>query len=219
MANVNAQTRNGAFALNLNDLSVSGWNPNLAGSGESFLVVNDMVFLGGLYTGINADGVTTNYQAVDKVTGTKRNIPSTTNFPSSGVYAQSLAGSKIILGGQFATIGSLGTFNRLAIYNLTNQTYELPNPLDSDNIVNHVAAYPDGNVLIGGSFTVLNGIPDSYSLGVFNSNTNKLSPWKASINDVVYTSMNKNGKYYIGGAFTIAHKKSNGGLVRSSLNE
>nr|WP_210409406.1 hypothetical protein [Leptospira bourretii] len=221
LTNVNGQTRNGVFALNSSDLSVSGWNPDLGigSSGESILVVNDLVFIGGLYSGINGDGVTTNYQAVDKVSGIKRGIPSTNNFPSSGVYAQSLVGSKIFLGGQFTTIGSLGTFNSIAVYNLASQSYELPNPVFSDNIVNHIAAYPDGNVLIGGSFTTLNGIPDHYSLGVFNSNTNTLSPWKSSINDVVYTSMYKNGKYYIGGAFTIAHKKSNGGLVRSSLNE
>nr|WP_207762267.1 hypothetical protein [Leptospira harrisiae] len=221
LANVNGQTRNGVFALNLGDFSVSGWNPNLGvgSSGESILLVNDLVFIGGLYSGINGDGVTTNYQAVDKVSGVKRGIPSTTNFPSSGVYAQSIAGSKIFLGGQFTTIGSIGTFNSIAVYNLASQSYEQPNPVYSDNIVNHIAAYPDGNVLIGGSFTALNGIPDHYSLGVFNSNTNTLSPWKSSINDVVRTSMYKNGKYYLGGAFTIAHKKSNGGLVRSNLNE
>ena len=218
LANVNALPRNGAFALNLSDLSVSGWNPNLNGSGESFLVVQDLIFLGGLYTGINGDGVTTSYQAVDKVTGTKRNIPSSTSFPSSGVYAQSLAGSRIFLGGQFTTIGVTG-FNNIAVYNLATQSYEQPNPVYADNIVNHIAAYPDGNVLIGGSFTALNGVANNYSLGVFNSNTNTLSPWKASINDVVYTSMYKNGKYYLGGAFSIAHKRSNGGLVRSSLNE
>ncbi|MGE8722732.1 hypothetical protein ACO2KH_15015 [Leptospira terpstrae] len=218
LANVNAQVRNGAFALSLGDLSVSGWNPNLNGSGESFLVVLDLIFLGGLYTGINGDGVTTNYQAVDKVTGTKRNIPSSTSFPSSGVYAQSLAGSRIFLGGQFTTIGGV-SYNNIAVYNLATQSYEQPNPVNANNIVNHIAAYPDGNVLIGGSFTVLNGVPDNYSLGVFNSNTNTLSPWKSSINDVVYTSMYKNGKYYMGGAFSIAHKRSNGGLVRSSLNE
>jgi len=216
---VNGQVRNGAFALSLSDLSVSGWNPNLNGSGENFLVVNDLVFLGGLYTGINGDGVTTSYQAVDKLTGTKRNIPSTTNFPNSGVYAQAVVGSKIFLGGQFTTIGSIGTFNNIAVYNLANQSYEQPNPVYGDGIVNHIAAYSDGNVLIGGSFTGLNGATENYSFGVFNNNTNTVSPWISGFNDVVYTSMYKNGKYYLGGAFSNALKRSNGGLVRSSLNE
>ncbi|WP_232420638.1 hypothetical protein [Leptospira vanthielii] len=219
LANVNGQVRNGAFALSLSDLSLSGWNPNLNGSGENFLVVNDLVFLGGLYTGINGDGVTTSYQAVDKLTGTKRNIPSTTNFPNSGVYAQAVVGSRIFLGGQFTTIGSVGTFNNIAVYNLANQSYEQPNPVYGDGIVNHIAAYSDGNVLIGGSFTGLNGATENYSFGVFNSNTNTVSPWISGFNDVVYTSMYKNGKYYLGGAFSNALKRSNGGLVRSSLNE
>ncbi|MCW7493494.1 hypothetical protein ND857_12535 [Leptospira sp. 2 VSF16] len=219
LTNVNGNTRNGAFALNLSDLSVSGWNPNLAGSGENFLVANDLVFLGGLYSGINGDGVTTSYQAVDKLTGTKRNIPSSTNFPNSGVYAQALVGSRIFLGGQFTTIGSIGTFNNIAVYNLTNQSYEQPNQVYGDGIVYHIAAYPDGNILIGGSFTGLNGATENYSFGVFNSNTNTVSPWKSGFNDVVYTSMYKNGKYYLGGAFTNALRRSNGGLVRSNFNE
>nr|WP_207763545.1 hypothetical protein [Leptospira meyeri] len=218
LANVNGIPRNGAFALNLNDLSVTNWNPNLNGSGETFLVVQDSVFLGGLYNGINADGVTNNYQAVDKVTGLKKNIPSATSFPSSGVYAQTLVGSKIFLGGQFTTIGGTG-YNNIAVYNLATQSYEQPNPVYADNIVYHLASYSDGNVLIGGSFAALNSVTSNYSFGVFNSNTNTLSPWNSKINDVVYTSLYKNGRYYLGGAFSIALGKSNGGLVATYLNE
>ncbi|TGL50248.1 hypothetical protein EHQ55_07285 [Leptospira meyeri] len=218
LANVNGIPRNGAFALNLNDLSVTNWNPNLNGSGETFLVVQDSVFLGGLYNGINADGVTNNYQAVDKVTGLKKNIPSATSFPSSGVYAQTLVGSKIFLGGQFTTIGVTG-YNNIAVYNLATQSYEQPNPVYADNIVYHLASYSDGNVLIGGSFAALNSVTSNYSFGVFNSNTNTLSPWNSKINDVVYTSLYKNGRYYLGGAFSIALGKSNGGLVATYLNE
>ncbi|WP_408611758.1 autotransporter outer membrane beta-barrel domain-containing protein [Leptospira chreensis] len=219
LANVNALPRNGAFALSLNDLTVTNWNPNLNGSGESFLVVQDLVFLGGLYTGINGDGVTASYQAVDKVSGLKKGIPSATSFPNSGVYAQTLVGTKIYLGGQFITIGGVTGYNNIAVYNVTTQSYEQPNPVYADNIVNHLASYPGGNVFIGGSFTGLNGATDRYSFGVYNNNTSILSPWNAAINDVVYTSMYKNGKYYLGGAFSVALKKSNGGLVRTSLNE
>lgn len=219
VTNVNGNTRNGAFALSLADFSVSGWNPNLSGSGESFLVVNDLVFIGGGFSQIN--GVTNydNFQAVDKINGTRRDIPLPANDPAGIVYSLTLAGTKIYIGGFFTSISGIGTFSNTAVYDLPSQSYVQPNPVSAENMVNHIAAYPDGNVLIGGSFTALNGIPDHYSLGVFNSNTNSLSPWKSSVNDVVYTSMYKNGKYYIGGAFTIAHKKSNGGLVRSNLNE
>ncbi|WP_208725839.1 hypothetical protein [Leptospira noumeaensis] len=221
LANVNSQVRNGVFALNSNDFSLSGWNPNLGSgsSGESILVVNDSVFIGGSFSEINGVANYNNFQAVDKINGTRRDIPSPNNDPVSLVYNLTLAGTKIYMGGFFNSISGIGTFNNTAVYDLISQTYVQPNPVSADNMVNHVAAYPDGNILIGGSFTVLNGIPNNYSLGVFNTNTNTLSPWKASINDVVYTSMNKNGKYYLGGAFTIAHKRSNGGLVRSSLNE
>ncbi|MCW7482778.1 hypothetical protein ND858_16670 [Leptospira kanakyensis] len=221
LANVNAQARNGVFALNTSDFSLSGWNPNLGSgsSGESILVVNDLVFIGGSFSEINGVTNYNNFQAVDKTNGTRRDIPSPNNDPVTLVYSLTLAGTKIYIGGFFNSISGIGTFNNAAVYDLPSQSYVQPNPVSAENMVYHMAAYPDGNVLIGGSFTSLNGISNHYSLGVFNNNTNTLSPWKSSINDVVYTSMNKNGYYYLGGAFTIAHKKSNGGLVRSNLNE
>ncbi|TGK95506.1 hypothetical protein EHQ30_02380 [Leptospira brenneri] len=217
----NALPRNGAFALNLSDLTVNSWNPNLGtgGSGENFLIVKDLVFLGGGYSEINGVAGYNNYQAVDKIGGTRRNIPSSTSFPGGIIYSQTLIGTKIYIGGFFTSITGIGTFNRFAAYDLTSQTYVQPNPVDADNMVNHVAAYPDGNVLIGGSFTGLNGATDNYSFGVFNNNTNTLSSWNGGINSAVYTSMYKNGKYYLGGEFAIALRRSNGGLVRTSLNE
>lgn len=221
LTSANALPRNGAFALNLNDLSVSNWNPNLGtgGSGESFLAVADLVFLGGGYSEINGVGGYSNYQAVDKLNGTRKNIPSATSLPAGFIYGQTLLGTKIYIGGFFTSIAGLGTFNYNVVYDLTSQSYVNPNAVEAENMVNHVAAYPDGNVFYGGSFEKLNGATDYYKFGVFNTNTNSLSPWNAYINDVVYTSMYKNGKYYLGGAFTIALKKSNGGLVRTSLNE
>ncbi|WP_425268690.1 hypothetical protein [Leptospira brenneri] len=218
LVNVNAFPRNGAFALNLGDLSVSNWNPNLTGSGDSFLAVNDLVFIGGLFTALNGDNTITNYQAVDKNTGAKRNVPSATNHPNSGVYSQSIVGSRIFLGGQFSTIGA-ASYNTIAIYNTMTQSYEPSTMLYAGTMVNHTGGYTDGNVLIGGSFDGLNGATDRPYFGVFNAYTNTVSPWNPYINSNVYASMYKNGKYYLGGEFSVALKKSNGGLVRTSLNE
>lgn len=217
ITSVNGATRNNAFALNLGDLSVTNWNPNLNGEGNSVLAVNDLVFIGGGYLGINGDGTTFRYQAVDKVNGTKRLIPSSSIFPNAAVNSQTLVGDRIFLGGDFISIGT--GYNYLAVYNLTTQSYESPSLLSADNSVKYMASYPDGNVFIGGDFTTLNGSSNYYKFGIYNSNLNTFSPWNAGINDAVLSSHLKNGKYYLGGLFMNAFKKTYGGLVRSSLNE
>ncbi|TGM05292.1 hypothetical protein [Leptospira jelokensis] len=214
---VNAATRNNAFALNTTDLSLTNWNPNLNGAGNSVLAVNDLVFIGGAYLGINGDGSTFRYQAVDKTNGTKRQVPSGSIFPNASVNTQTLVGDKIFLGGEFTSIGT--GYSYLAAYNLTTQSYEPPSLLYADNIVKYIASYPDGNVFIGGDFTVLNASSIYNKFGVYNSYSNALSPWNAGVNDAVLSSHPKNGKYYLGGLFQNAVKNTYGGLFRTHLNE
>ncbi|EOQ88725.1 hypothetical protein LEP1GSC202_2735 [Leptospira yanagawae serovar Saopaulo str. Sao Paulo = ATCC 700523] len=214
---VNGASRNNAFSFNISDLSLTNWNPNLNGAGNSVLSVNDLVFIGGAFLGINGDGTTFRYQAVDKSSGTKRQVPSGSVFPNAAVNTQTLVGDKIFLGGEFISIGT--GYSYLAIYNLTTQSFESPSLLSADNIVKYIASYPDGNVFIGGDFTVLNGSANDNKFGVYNANLNAFSPWNAGMNDAVLSSHFKNGKYYLGGLFQNAFKRNFGGLVRSSLNE
>lgn len=214
---VNGLPRLNAFALNLNDLSVTNWNPDLYGDGNTVLSVRDLIFIGGGFLGINGDGTTYRYQAVDKVNGNKRLLPSSSIFPNATVNAQTLVGDRILLGGEFTSIGT--GFNYLAIYNLTTQSYESPSQIYVNNFVKFLSSYPDGNVLIGGSFNSLNGISERYSAGIYNANSNQLSPWNPGMNDALLSSHFKNGKYYLGGLFQGSFKRSFGGLLRSSLNE
>ncbi|TGM57289.1 hypothetical protein EHQ91_00075 [Leptospira biflexa] len=221
LANVDGLPRNGVFALNLSDLSLSNWNPDLGvgSSGESILVVNDLVFIGGSFTQINGVGGFQNFQAVDKLNGTRTNIPIASNLPGGLVYSLAFANSKVYLGGFFSNIAGIGTVNFAAVYDLTTQSYLQPNPVAAENMVNYVAAYPDGNVFYGGSFVNLNGDTKYNAFGVYQTYTNSMSPWNAGINNVVYTSMSKNGNYYLGGIFSVALRRSNGGLVRTNLYE
>ncbi|TGK52691.1 delta-60 repeat domain-containing protein [Leptospira bouyouniensis] len=221
LGTVNGQIRNGVFALNLGDLSLNNWNPDLGvgSSGESILVVNDLVFIGGSFTQVNGVGGYQYFQAVDKLSGTKMDIPSTSNLPGGLVYSLAHANSRIYIGGFFTNITGIGTVNFAAVYDLTSRTYLQPNPVSAENMVNYVAAYPDGNVFYGGSFVNLNGDTRYNSFGVYQTYTNSLSPWNAGINNVVYTSMFKNGSYYLGGIFNVALRRINGGLVRTRLFE
>ncbi|XDD45784.1 hypothetical protein AB3N60_13845 [Leptospira sp. WS39.C2] len=221
LANVNGQPRNGVFALNLSDLSLSNWNPDLGtgGSGESIQVYGDLVLIGGGFSQINGVGGYQNFQAVDKQNGTRLDIPSSSNLPDGFVYSVTASSSKVYIGGFFASITGIGTFNNTAIYDLTTKSYVQPNAVLADGIVNHVASYPDGNVFYGGSFTTLNGEANRTSFGVLLSYNNKLTPWLSGINNAVNTSMYKNGRYYLGGIFNVALRRNNGGLVRTNLYE
>lgn len=214
---VNGLTRRNAFALNLGDLSVTNWNPDLNGDGNTVLLVRDLIFIGGGFLGMNADATTYRYQAVDKINGTKQLLPSSSVFPNDAVNTQTLVGDRIFLGGAFTSIGT--GFSYLAIYNLTTQSYESPSQLYTNGIAKFLTSYPDGNVLIGGSFNSLNGIGERFSAGIYNSNSNQLSPWNPGMNDALLSSHFKNGKYYLGGLFQGSFKRSFGGFVRSSLNE
>ncbi|MDF3818404.1 hypothetical protein P3G55_00750 [Leptospira sp. 96542] len=212
-------SRMGAMAIRLSDLNVSDWNPNLAGTGESLLPIKDLLFVGGLYSGMNGDGTTTNYHAVDKMNGNKRGVPSTIVFPNSGVYAQSTFGNQIFLGGQFSNIGGDVEFSRFAIYDTTEQKYVTPSPVKTNNFVYTLNVSPDGKLVLGGSFDEVNGEPNRYSFVYYDINTKTLSPWNSNINSTVFSSLYKNGRFYVGGEFTIAHKKSCGGFTVTSLNE
>ncbi|MCW7503070.1 Kelch repeat-containing protein [Leptospira paudalimensis] len=221
LGTVNGQTRNGVFALNLSDLSLSTWNPDLGGgsSGESILVVNDLVFIGGSFTQINGVGGYQNLQAVDKLNGTRLDIPSSSTLPGGLVYSLTYANSKIYIGGFFSSVTGVGTVNNAAVYDLSTKTYLQPNPVSAENMVNSVKAYPDGNVFYGGSFANINGDTKFNTFGVYQSSTNSMYQWNAGITNVVYTSMFKNGRYYLGGIFSVALRELNGGLVRTTLTE
>ncbi|MGJ4734074.1 hypothetical protein [Leptospira levettii] len=221
LGTVNGQTRNGVFALNLGDLSLSTWNPDLGvgSSGESILVVNDIVFIGGSFTQINGVGGYQNLQAVDKQNGLRLDIPISSTLPGGLVYSLAYANSKIYIGGFFSSVTGVGSFSNAAVYDLSSKTYLQPNPVSAENMVNYVSAYPDGNIFYGGSFVNLNGETKYNAFGVYQNYTNSLSPWNAGINNTVYTSMFKNGKYYLGGIFNVALRKLNGGLVRTNLYE
>ncbi|TGM38820.1 hypothetical protein EHQ96_12895 [Leptospira levettii] len=221
LGTVNGQTRNGVFALNLSDLSLSNWNPDLGvgSSGESILVVNDLVFIGGSFTQINGVGGYQNLQAVDKLNGLRMDIPSSSTLPGGLVYSLAYANSKIYIGGFFSNITGVGSVGNAAVYDLGSRTFLQPNPVTAENMVNYVATYPDGNVFYGGSFANINGDTKYNTFGVYQSYTNSMSTWNADFTNVVYTSMFKNGKYYLGGIFTVALRELNGGIVRSSLYE
>lgn len=221
MINVSGQTRNALAAIDSNSLTLTSWNPNLGvgGSASTLFVVDDLIFVGGTFSTMNGVGGVNNYRAVDTENGTMRSIPSATNYPSDGVYAQTYYDGKIYLGGIFTTIGSFGTFNYIASYDKGNQTYITPNTIYSDGNVSSLTASPEGKIVAAGSNSGLNGSTTNLYLSAFDAKTNTVIDWSPIPDNTANVSLYRNGKWYIGGDFIYAFNKPNGSLFISDLTE
>lgn len=221
LAAVRGQTRNGVAAISNIDFNVTNWNPNLGvgNSATSLLVIGDAIYVGGLFNTMNGDNTINNFRAVDLVNGTKLNTPSTVNYPNSDVTTQILYNGKIYLGGIFTSISGLGTFSNFAIFDLTTQTYQNPNPIYANGFVNTITPSPDGRVLVGGSFSGLNGSTTTNYLSAFQSHTNSILNWVPNPDSSAYTSLYHNGKWIVGGEFIHAFQKPYGGILITDLTE
>ncbi|MBM9591430.1 hypothetical protein JWG41_13305 [Leptospira sp. 201903075] len=220
MNNVSGQTRNGAAAIDSKTLSLTNWNPNLdTGSASTMMVVGDSVYIGGFFTAINGLGSISNYHAVDTSSGTIRNLPSSTNHPTSGVNTQFFFDGKIYLGGFFTSISLLGSFSYMAIFDTNSNSYITTNPIYANSQVSSINASPEGKVLVTGSFAGLNGTTASQYMNAFDAKTNTILDWNPNPENVGNTSLYRNGKWYIGGDFKKIFNKPYGAFYVSDLTE
>ncbi|TGK79100.1 hypothetical protein EHQ24_16265 [Leptospira noumeaensis] len=218
MSSVNGQTRNALASINAENFSLTNWFPNLGGSATSLLVLNDAVYIGGIYISLNGDNSIANYRAVDTNTGLVLPLPSTSDYPNSDVAAQTYFDGKIYLGGIFSMIGA-STFNNFAMYDTNTKSYISPNPIYANGHVYSITPSPDGKIVVAGSFTGLNGSTTNNYLSAFDSKTNTVLPWFPNMDNTGFKSIYLNGKWYIGGEFKNAFNKPYGGFFTSDLTE
>ncbi|PJZ44510.1 hypothetical protein [Leptospira brenneri] len=220
ISSVSGQTRNALAAIDSNSLTLTNWNPDLgSNSASSLLVLNDLVYVGGIFTSMNGVAGSNNYRAVDTINGFVTSLPASSNYPNSEVAAQSHFAGKILIGGIFTTIGSLGSFSNMATYDTTIQSYITPNPIYANATVSSITVSPEGIAMVGGSFSGLNGDTTSQFLAAFNANTYQVLDWKPNPNNIGHSSFYRNGKWYIGGDFNKVFNKPFGGFYVSDLTE
>ena len=124
--------------------------------------------------------------------------------------------SKIVVVGDFAGLvgGSRVRIGRLNSDGTVDNSFNPSAWLDSP--VNTVAVQPDGRILVGGSFTVVNGVTRN-RLARFNSDGSLDTTFNpgAGPNSTVYTLLvQPNGDIYVGGAFSAYNGDNRGYLVR-----
>lgn len=126
-------------------------------------------------------------------------------FLFEGVQAMTLqSDGRIIIGGGFAGYNGV-VRNGIARVNVDGSLDASFDPgLGLDNTVNVIAVQPDGKILIGGFFTIVNGVARNYiarlnSNGLLDTSFNVGSGANATIRAIVVQT---DGKILIGGDFT-----------------
>ncbi len=173
---VNAQTRNRIVRLNTDGTleSTATFNPGTGANGEISAVcvqADGKILLGGAFTSVN--GQARNRIARLNADGT---LESTATFNAgTGANDKVLtvglqADGKILLGGLFTTVNAQ-TRNRIARLNpdgSIESTATFNAGAGANGVVNGVAVQADGKIVLGGSFSSVNGQPRSNLALLFN---------------------------------------------------
>ena len=133
------------------------------------------IYIGGAFTSVNG---LNKYRvaALDPVTG--QVITSFTAGTNAGVSSIVATASTVYIGGAFSSIGK-SVRTRIAAVNASNGVETAFAPVTNDGSVTSMVLSPDGQKLvIGGSFTSLNGSSDpGYGLGAVSTATGQNLPW------------------------------------------
>ena len=176
------------------------------------------VYVGGEFTMIG--GVSRNYLAAfDATTGV---VDANWNPNMGGtVYTVAVSGSKVYAGGVFTTVNGATTRNRLAAFNVANESDTGTADANwNPNLNNQVRclAVSGSKVYAGGNFSTVNGattrnclaafdVADGSDTGIADAN------WNPNLNSFVYEVAVSGSKVYAGGNFTTV----NGGTTRNRL--
>jgi trimeric autotransporter adhesin len=209
---IGGQARKGLAALDATTGLATAWNPN-AGTASSpawifSLAVNgSTVYAGGQFTGMG--GQTRNYiAALDATTAAVTPWNPNIGGPYPRVLSLALDGSKIYVGGTFASVGAQSR-NNLAAIDLQsgNATAWNPNP---NSLV--FALQPSGSTLyVGGDFNNIGGQARSY-LAAFDTSSDVPTAWNPGASSTVLAMALNGSALYAGGYFS-----SLGGQLRSGI--
>ena len=136
-------------------------------------------------------------------------------------YAIALrADGKVIIGGSFATVNGTNR-NAIARLNANGGLDSTFNPgTGANGIVSSVALQPEGQVLIGGSFTSVNGT-NCQGIARLNANgslDSSFNPRTGVSGTVSSVALQPDGKVLIGGSFTNVNNTNRNNIARLNAN-
>jgi uncharacterized delta-60 repeat protein len=145
-------------------------NPGVSGEVYSLAVLtNDETIIGGDFLSYN--GVGQNDIALVKTNGALDGSFNPDGGASAAINAVAIDGNQFIIGGDFTAFdgNGCGHFARVNADGSVDLPFSTEQGSGADNTVRAVAVQPDGKVLIGGDFTMVDGISRNY-LARLNTN-------------------------------------------------
>ena len=201
---VDGEARNNIARLNPDGSLDTDFDPATDNEVRTITVQDDgKVLIGGLFTQVNVVG--SNYIArlnADGSLDTDFDLGTGANYNVYGLAVQD--DGKVLIGGWFTEVDGVAR-NYIA---RLNQDGSLDTGFDtsigSNNPVYSVAAQPDGKVLIGGEFSLVEGVPRN-RIARLNANGSlnaAFNPGDGANGTVQVVAVQSDGKVLIGGEFT-----------------
>jgi PKD repeat protein len=177
----NTVARNNILAYDLTTGNlITSFTASLNGMAKTIAASPDgsKLFVGGAFSQVN--GVSRPYvAALNPTTGAL--ITSWAPKVNSRVVALTVSNNAVYMGGWFSGVGSVSR-PKLAAVSTSNASLLSWNPVPAGGDINTLLVSPDDSkVVVGGSFTTLNGSSNpGYGLGAVNTGTGGLLPWAAN---------------------------------------
>ena len=212
---INGQLRNGIARLNADGSLDANFNPAFGNPStvenaliNRVLVQSDgKIMVGGSFRGVN--GVSRRNLVRLNADGTL-DASFDAGLISAARFVELLPDGKyLVLTDKLVRLNNNGTMDD------TFQAVSFSGNLDDVDTVNAILVEPDGSIIIGGSFTALNGIPRSRLARLRASGTLDLTFFPTGANDLVNAiERQADGKIIIGGSFTSVENVTRLGVAR-----
>ena len=219
---INDVTRNRIARLNADGSLDATFNPGSGANGDVralALQADGKVLLGGGFTSIN--GALCNRVARLNANGTLDAGFSSGSGANESVRALAVQGDgKILLGGYFTQINGMKRI-RIARLNANGSVDTTFNPGWGPNgPIYALAVQPDGKVLLGGSFSTVNGLSRHHiaRLNADGSLDATFNPGAGADDSVMTLVLQADGKVLLGGAFTKINGKPCERIARINTN-
>ena len=212
-----ATTRNRIAALSTATGTVTSWNPNIANSVYALAldVTNNLAYLSGSFTTVNGATTRNRLAAVSTATGTASAWDPNANNTTESIVLDSTNGL-LYAGGDFTTINSATTRNRLAALSTTSASATSWNP-NVNSTVNAVALDPtNGYLYATGAFTSVGGLTRN-RLTAVSTNTALPAEWNPNPNNTGRALALNGTELIAGGDWNLIGPRERGGWARLGL--
>ena len=216
---IGGQTRNFIARLDATTGAADSFDPN-ANSYVSALLVqpNDKIVVGGDFSGANSIGGQTRNRIarLDPTTGLADSFDPNANSTVLSIAQE--ADGKIIVGGDFSGLNSIGgqTRNFIARLDPVTGAADSFDP-NASSVIFTVAVQPDGKILAGGSFTTIGGQTRNH-MARLSPVSGLADSYDPSMSSTVFAiAVQQDNKVLVGGDFSAASPIGGAAVTRNRI--